>query len=892
MDYGLSAVAGGEIVVHSGSLEVRVQPDPFALEFVDVGGGTTLRSGPRAEPGSSAPPAGSAEGPGLSGFGYQTTESVGERRWRSGPGGSPLGAEHEEPPVGYGWFTLRRLVWILGLGGGATDAWAETDDPAGRRPRLTLRPVADGVVAVRLLAGSAAAAAGTPMDAGSAVEAVGISFAAEPGEAWLGFGERSDRVVRERGVVEHYVGEGPYQEYEYPFLEGIVPPWGIRQRRDATYFPLPWVLSTRGIGVAVDNDETSYVRLRPGDAETWSVEAEAPWLGFHVFAGPTPLDALGRYTQWAGRQPAPAASWYFGPWYQTGHANHVPLEEERRQLEVLRAARAPLSAAETHCRYLPIGAQVGHEDSERARVAHFHDAGLAVLSYLNPLVSAEYAGAFEAAASAGGLQRRPDGSPYVFEAYAGGREPPSTLEAQFDFASAAGAEQWKAVALELVAAGYDGWMEDFGEYTPLDARTGSGAGGSGDDSAAGTAGHNRYATDYHAAAAKVTAELEARAGRPLARFVRSGWSGTARHVPIVWGGDPTTGWGWDGLASALIEGLSAGASGLAMWGSDIGGFLSSVEHLTPELLCRWIEFGSMTPVMRTKSAGIDLGDYRRPQIWDDEIIGTWARWAAWHTQLNPYLQAAHQHYRETGRPIVCGFALVDPGDAEGAAVEDQYWLGRDLVVAPVLADGARARSVYLPRATPAVPMPDWSADSVESDAGGFVDLWRATRYDPATRSLEPSGALRSPLLAGGQRLDLAAPLGEIPVLLRAGAVLPLLSAEVDTLADWGAGDFVHAGEREVVRRLLAFPRGVWRGALGLDEAMTSTASPTGWRLVIDSAAERRYEVRADLGYLDGGRPSGVELIDGDASWAYDPAAGVLAADSRSKILEFRFSGRP
>ncbi|MBO0747436.1 MAG: hypothetical protein J2O47_03740, partial [Acidimicrobiaceae bacterium] len=680
---------------------------------------------------------------------------------------------------------------------------------------------------------------------------------------------------RDQGVIEHYVGEGPYQEYEYPFLEGIVPPWGIRQRRDATYFPLPWVLSTRGFGVAVDNDETSYARLRPGGAETWGVEAEAPWIGIHVFAGPTPLDALRRYTERAGRQPAPAAPWYFGPWYQTGHADHVPFEEERRQLEALRAARAPVSAAETHCRYLPLGAHVGHEEEERARVAMFHDAGLAVLSYLNPLVGAEYAGAFESAGAAGGLQRRRDGSPYTFQAYAGGREPPSTLEAQYDFASPAGAEQWKAVAGELVAAGYDGWMEDFGEYTPLDARTGRG-----DDAPDGPAGHNRYATEYHRAAAEVAVELEARAGRPLARFVRSGWSGAAPAVPIVWGGDPTTGWGWDGLTSAVIEGLSAGASGLAMWGSDIGGFLSSVEHLTPELLCRWIEFGSLTPVMRTKSEGIDLGDYRRPQIWDDEIIGTWTRWAAWHTQLNPYLQAAHRLYRETGRPIMCALALADPFDAEGARIEDEYWLGPDLVVAPVLAEGARSRSVYLP---------ERASDSAESAASGFVDLWRATRYDPVTRTIEPVGASGAPLLDGGRRFDLSAPLEEIPVLLRAGAVLPLLSAEVDTLSPWGTGDFVHITERETLRRLLGFPRGQWSGGLGADERITSTAGPTGWRLVIDSGAERVYELRADLGYLEGGVPAGLELTEGDAAWSYDPRTGVLVADLRSKTLEFCFS---
>ena len=221
---------------------------------------------------------------------------------------------------------------------------------------------------------------------------------------------------------------------------------------------------------------------------------------------------------------------------------------------------------------------------------------------------------------------------------------------------------------------------------------------------------------------------------------------------------------------------------------------------------------------------------------------------------------------------MCALALADPLDDGAAGIKDEYWLGPDLLVAPVLAGGARSRSVHLPR----------GAD--------FVDLWRATRYEPATRSLEPAGAGPGQLLEGGRRVDLPAPLEEIPVLVRAGAVLPLLSAEVDTLSSWGTGDFVHCSERDGLRRLLAFPRGVWSGGLGVDERITSTAGRTGWRVVIEAAAERLYELRADLGYLEVGVPAGLDLVEGKASWSYDPATGVLVADVASRALAFRFTG--
>jgi alpha-glucosidase len=836
-------------VLRAGRLGVAVETAPFALRFSDLETGVDLLGPPAAgRPGD------------LTGVGFQTTAASGARRWREGPAQWTPGPHDEEPPPAGGWSGAVAVDDLVGTApGGPLRVRVRTDDPAGRHLLVTVVAAGEGTATITVRVEG-------PDDD---VEAVGAAFAAAPDERWLGFGERSDEVVRCGGVVEHYVGEGTYQDYEYPFLEGTVPPWGIRWRRDATYFPVPWVLSTRGYGVAVDDDDVSHVRLRPDDRPEWTVEVESTRMHLCVVAGPRPLDAVRRYTARVGRQPAPEAPWWYGPWYQTGHANHVPLDEERRQIETLRAAGAPVSAAETHCRYLPLGEHVGHEESERDRTALLHGHGLAVLSYLNPLVGTDYPGTFGPAAGSGALQRRADASPYAFDAYAGGRTPPTTTAAQLDFPRSAALRSWRGVAAQIVDAGYDGWMEDFGEYTPLDAVGPDGV-------ALGPAGHNRYPTDYHAAADTVARDLAAAAGRPLARFARSGWTGTAACTPIVWGGDPTTGWGWNGLASAVVEGLSAGASGVAMWGSDIGGFLSSVEMLTPELLCRWIEFGALTPVMRTKSSGIGPPDHRRPQIWDDDVIAVWRRWAALHTQLNDYLQAAHATYRASGRPIMAAFALVDPDDpaagddpvagdnTDDAGTGHAFYLGEDLVVAPVLGPGRDRRRVTPP-------------------AGRWVDLWRAARYDGATRGLELTGGAAAATHDGGRAVDLPAPLDEIPLLVRAGATLVLLPAEVDTLSARRAPGVVSVDDVSH-RRLLAFPApGRWSGATGATTGADSVVDDGTWTLTV-TGATCRYDVRADLGLLDDPRragpegpgPVGVE-VEGAEDWAYERATGVLSA---------------
>ena len=652
---------------------------------------------------------------------------------------------------------------------------------------------------------------------------VGQDFSARPGERFLGFGERSHALSFDVGVIENYVGEGTFQPHEYPFLSETVPKWGIRNRRDATYFPVPWVVSTRGYGLSIDQDDLSYVRMRTDRPDEWSIEVEADRLAYTIYAGPTPLEALRRFTEVHGRQPAPER-WFFGPWYQSGHANHVPPEEEHRQLDAL--GGTAVSAVETHCRYLPLGEDRGHEDDERARTTFFHSRGLAVLSDINPLVGEEYVEAFETAERAGALQRRESGEPYLFQAYVGGRVPPHTSETQYDFRSPSARDCWGEILERIVSAGYDGWMEDFGEYTPVDAFS--------YDGSTGIAAHNRYPTDYHGVAASVTEEFEGRARRRFARFVRSGWTGTTRFVPIVWGGDPTTSWGFNGLASAVIEGLSMGASGVAMWGSDTGGFMSTMERLTPELLRRWIQFSAFCPVMRTKAGGIEIPPYERPQIWDPDVLPSWRRWARWHTRLNDYLMAAHETYRRTGRPIMCALELVYP---DMGPVDHQYLLGESLLIAPVLEPGCTVRRVVLPE-------------------GRWFNL-----FDPS----------QSFMGQGVTGLEVGP--HDIPVFVRSGAVLALLPEDTDSLSPYAP----EPGDRRSVLAIVSSETGAWSGSLGPGLSCRTETNEQSWTLELLAPRRFDWDVTAWL-------PTPPTRIEAGGSWTYSSGTLRWAVSGDAPVL--------
>jgi alpha-glucosidase len=250
---GLPATAMGDSTVGAGRLKATVGADPWHLSFTDSGRPVLDEA--------------RATGPALAGtLGYSS---------------------------GGAWFHAT-LVTSESATANSFEADLATTNPAGKI-HVRIEPDASGVIAL-----TATAPAGASQ--------VGISFDAREHERYLGFGERSNAVDQRGQTIENYVAEGPYQQAERPAIAGFVPQPGYHPRDDATYFPIPWLLSTTGYGVLLDNDERSEFHLASDDAQTWSATVDSPKLRMRVFAGPTPAQALSRFTRRTGRQPPPGSS--------------------------------------------------------------------------------------------------------------------------------------------------------------------------------------------------------------------------------------------------------------------------------------------------------------------------------------------------------------------------------------------------------------------------------------------------------------------------------------------------------------------------------------------------------------------------------------------------------
>jgi sulfoquinovosidase len=746
-----------------------------------------------------------------------------------------------------GWAHATRATTLVREGKAAI-ATLETTDPAGGTLEVVIGPSRRGVISLEA----------TPTRAVGGIQATGMGFEATPGERYFGLGERSHAVDMTGLEVENYASDGAVRPEDRNYPRPFLPPWAVSDRDDATYYPVPWMLSSAGYGALLDNDERSFFRLGSDDQSQWSVEAEAESIGLRFFAGPSPAKALQRFTAVTGRQPKPRAPWVFGPWFQTGQPNEIPLENEREWTGILRAADAPVSAAETQMHYLPCGAHRGAETQTylEERNEFFHSRGLAHMAYLNPKVCVSYQPEYSQASSAGVLQQLPaSGQPYVYSGFVGGPRPAGfTVEplSQVDFTAEGASDFYEARVDELMADGHDGWMEDFGEWTPPDSVSADGS--------TGAEMHNRYPTTYHCAVNRIANGLD----RPVARWGRSGWTGTARCMDLVWGGDNTTVWSYDGLSSAVKEALSMGLSGVSRWGSDIGGYntYGPGENLTDELLQRWIQFGSVSAVMRTKGGGLAFPSYDRPQIWDPENVETWRVYAKLHTQLNPYIRAADRTYRRTGMPLMRHMALVEPRNAEMLAEEDQFMFGPSLLAAPVIEPGATTKEVRVPR-------------------GKWVDFWRTVRFRDSDGAFVPSAS--ASLIGGGRTATLPAPIEELPLLVKAGSVIPMLPADIDTLAPYGKGDpeVVRLADRRGRLTLLAFPRGRSVSALGPAGQAISTESGAGWTLRLEGKPDTAYTVRASLGTLRNGLEPCSVTADGEplarSAWRFDASADALTA---------------
>ena len=243
----------------------------------------------------------------------------------------------------------------------------------------------------------------------------------------------------------------------------------------------------------------------------------------------------------------------------------------------------------------------------------------------------------------------------------------------------------KVTAMDL---GIDGWAQDFGEAIEVGMQFANGQ--------LGEAMHNQYPVLYHRATREAVDRYQAaHPDREIWFFTRSGFSGSASYEGGNFPGDNSGDFGRaNGLGSSAPDMLNRGIGGAYGFVNQIGGYFDT-PPVTKEAFLRWTEWAALSPVFLVHNRFL-FGTVHAWSFNDDSVVTTFKKYLDLHKRAAPLILRLWQEAHATGMPIARPLWLVYPGDAKAAQQDQEWLLGPDVLVAPVVTAGATTREVYFP----------------------------------------------------------------------------------------------------------------------------------------------------------------------------------------------------
>ena len=169
-----------------------------------------------------------------------------------------------------------------------------------------------------------------------------------------------------------------------------------------------------------------------------------------------------------------------------------------------------------------------------------------------------------------------------------------------------------------------------------------------------------------------------------------------------------------------------------------------------ELSTRWVQFGVFSPIMRLHSSN---SRFTGKEPWNYNLIAqtVMKRYLRLRHQLVPYLYTMNVLASRQGQPLIRPLYYLEPQRAEAYSAPNEYYFGTQLLVCPI--------TTPMDKKAGAAPFEAWLP------AGRWFDLFEGRIYD------------------GGRKLTLYRSLEDIPVLARAGAILPMARLQPGSSTD-------------------------------------------------------------------------------------------------------------
>ena len=512
------------------------------------------------------------------------------------------------------------------------------------------------------------------------------------------------------GLGEHF---GPLNRRGQAFASWSVDALGIRG--DRAYKNVPLLLSSAGYAVFFDMTAPLYYDLGQASTAAWQVTARSDDLRAYLILADDFAAQLRAYHRLTG-PPAVPPAWSFGLWMSRwGYRNRAEVLEVARRL---RAEQVPCDVIHIDPYWLRY--HEGHHSDltwdERAfpdpkgMIAELRAMGFRLSLWESPYVPTD-SEMFADGQARGFLLRDRKGKPALVRGFA---QPSGAV----DFTHPGAVEWFKERNRHILQMGVSVMKTDFGEDMPRDAVS--------FDGTPEEELHNLYPLLYQRAVFEVTHAVN---GEGLI-WGRSGYAGSQRY-PVQWGGD--SGCTFNDMAASLRGALSWVLSGMAFASFDMGGFFGipdATDPPSPELYVRWSQMGLLFSHARAHGHSAP----REPWAYGARALQIFRRYARLRYRLLPYLYSAARR-APSGIPLVRPLCFDSPKDRTTHHIDDEYLLGPDLLVAPVFKERGR-RDVYLPE-------------------GEWYDFWSDER------------------VIGRQWVGREVELDQMPIFVRAGAVLPL-----------------------------------------------------------------------------------------------------------------------
>lgn len=588
----------------------------------------------------------------------------------------------------------------------------------------------------------------TPVLSVAVYDAAGNLVAADDPTRPMAFDAETGAVEtsKQRGVYELYYGFG---EQALPISRDAqyLVNWNTDSYRYALgtnplYQTIPFFIALRdgkSYGVFFDNTWRSVFDMGKTDPRRYTFGADGGELNYYVFTGGaerTPANVLRDYTALTGRTALPPL-WALG--YQQSRYSYMSQDKVAEIARTFREKKIPADVIHLDIDYMD-GYRVFTWNPKtfaepKKMLADLRRDGFHAVTIVDPGVKfdPDYA-VYRSGRDAGIYVRDAAGKELHEKVWPG-------ICAFPDFTDAKARAWWGALYKKSLDEGVAGFWNDMNEpaiFSPdgfkeppiaqgpqktfaLDVKHN----GDGDPGA-----HARYHNVYGMQMARASFEGLAKLAPERRPFVitRAGYAGVQRYA-AVWSGDNDASWDHLALTIPLLTNLSI--SGVPFVGADVGGFAATT---TPELYARWLQAAALTPFFRTHSAA------------DTEQREPWSHGADWERinrasielryRLLPYLYTLFAQSETGAAPPLRPLWFDYPHDTAAALIADEYLVGGDLLVAPVVEQNRRSRKVYLPK------------------GDTWIDWWSGARHE------------------GGKWIVVDAPLDRLPLLVRAGASVP------------------------------------------------------------------------------------------------------------------------